>query len=64
VVIFTTDGAAVTLGKHKGVAALLKEEIPHLTEHCVAHQEDLDTHDAWKTVSLMKDTETLLAGHQ
>jgi len=29
---FTSDGVAVILGKHRGDAALLKTEIPHLTE--------------------------------
>ena len=44
-VMFTSDGASVMLGRHKGVAALLKRQIPHLTEqHCVAHREELMTH--------------------
>jgi hypothetical protein len=29
---FTSDGAAVILVKHRGDAALMKTEIPHLTE--------------------------------
>lgn len=49
------------LGKHNGVSAQLRREIPHLLEqHCVAHREDLGIDDAWKHVSLMKDIETLL----
>lgn len=36
-VMLTSDGASVMLGKR--VAALLKRQIPHLTEqHCVAHR--------------------------
>lgn len=49
------------LGKNNGVAAKLRQSIPHLLEqHCVAHREDLGLDDAWKHVSLMKDIETLL----
>ncbi|KAM3593003.1 uncharacterized protein V6R79_003550 [Siganus canaliculatus] len=60
-VMLTSDGASVMLGKHNGVAALLKRQIPHLTEqHCVAHREDLGIDDAWKNVPLMRDVETLL----
>ncbi|KAI7790540.1 putative zinc finger protein 862-like [Triplophysa rosa] len=60
-VMLTSDGASVMLGKHNRVAALLKRKIPHLTEqHCVAHREDLGIDDAWKDVPLMRDVETLL----
>ena len=60
-VMLTSDGASVMLGKHNGVAALLKRQIPHLTEqNCVAHREDLGIDDAWKDVPLMRDVETLL----
>ncbi|KAJ3602278.1 hypothetical protein NHX12_030037 [Muraenolepis orangiensis] len=60
-VMLTSDGATVMLGKHNGVAALLKRQIPHLTEqHCVAHREDLGIDDAWKNVPMMRDVETLL----
>ena len=41
-VIFTSVGASVMLGRINGVAAQVKQIIPHLIEqHCVAHQEDL-----------------------
>src|SRR6218665_4139820 len=63
IVMFTSDGASVMLGKHSGVSAQLhvRREISHLLEqHCVAHREDLGIDDAWKHVSLMKDVETLL----
>ena len=47
-VMFTSDGAAVMLGKRNGVAKLLQNSIPHLVEqHCVAHREDLGMDDAW-----------------
>ncbi|XP_078787812.1 zinc finger protein 862-like [Oryzias latipes] len=60
-VMLTSDGASVMLGKRNGVAALLKQQIPHLTEqHCVAHREDLSIDDAWKDLPLMRDVETFL----
>ena len=53
-VMLTSNGASVMLGKHNGVAALLKWQIPHLTEqYCMAHREDVGIDDAWKDVSLM-----------
>lgn len=45
---FTSDGAAVMLGKHGGVAALLRNSygLDHLTDfHCVAHREALAMKD-------------------
>ncbi|XP_078483234.1 E3 SUMO-protein ligase KIAA1586-like [Ciona intestinalis] len=60
-VMFTSDGASVMLGRCNGVAAQLKQIIPHLTEqHCVAHREDLGIGDAWKRVPVVKEIETLL----
>jgi hypothetical protein len=59
-VMFTSDGASVMLGKRNGVAALLRQSIPHLSEqHCVAHREDLGIDDAWRCIPLMKELETL-----
>nr|XP_055048997.1 protein FAM200C-like [Misgurnus anguillicaudatus] len=59
--MLTSDGASVMLGKHNGVTAILRRQIPHLTEqHCVAHREDLGIDDAWKGMQLMKEVETLL----
>nr|XP_009858660.1 E3 SUMO-protein ligase KIAA1586-like [Ciona intestinalis] len=59
--VFTSDGASVMLGRCNGVAAQLKQIIPHLTEqHCVAHREDLGIGDAWKRVPVVKEIETLL----
>ncbi|XP_040294715.1 zinc finger protein 862-like [Bufo bufo] len=60
-VMFTSDGASVMLGKQNGVAACLRNDIPHLLEqHCVAHREDLGIEDACKKVSLMGDIEMFL----
>ncbi|XP_049575131.1 zinc finger protein 862-like [Syngnathus scovelli] len=60
-VMIASDGASVMLGKHNGVVALLKRQIPHLTEqHCVAHREDLGIDDAWKNLPIMRDVETFL----
>ena len=55
--MFTSDGAAVMLGKRNGVAKLLQNSIPHPVEqHCVAHREDLGIDDAWSKI----DIETLV----
>ncbi|XP_069089935.1 E3 SUMO-protein ligase KIAA1586-like [Pleurodeles waltl] len=60
-VMFTSDGASVMLGKNNGVATRLKQSIPHLVEqHCVAHREDLGVDDAWKKVQMIREMETLL----
>ena len=41
-VMFTSDGAAVMLGRRNGVAVKRKEHIPHLVQqYCVAHRKDL-----------------------
>ena len=60
-VMFTSDGTSVMLGKNNGVAVIVKCEIPHLCEqYCIAHPEDLAVEDAWKELSLMQDIEILL----
>ena len=60
-VMFTSDGASVMLGRINGVAAKLKEKISHLVQqHCVAHREDLGICDTWKEVKLMKEIETVM----
>uniref|UniRef100_A0A1B8Y9W5 HAT C-terminal dimerisation domain-containing protein n=1 Tax=Xenopus tropicalis TaxID=8364 RepID=A0A1B8Y9W5_XENTR len=60
-VMFTSDGASVMLGKINGVAAQLRKDVPHLVQqHCVAHREDLGLSDSWKEVKLMKEVETLM----
>ena len=61
-VMFTSDGEPVMLGKNNGLATILKREIPHLCEeHCVAHRENLAVEDGWKELSLMQHIETLLS---
>lgn len=60
-VMFTSDGASVMLGRINGVAAKLKEKISHLVQqHCVAHREYLGICDTWKEVKLMKEIETVM----
>ena len=60
-VMFTSDEAAVMLGRRNGAAVKLKERIPHLVrQHCVAHREDLGIADTWKEVKLLQDIETLM----
>jgi hypothetical protein len=60
-VMFTSDGASVMLGKNNGVAAQLRRDIPHLVQqHCVAHREDLAISNSWKEIKLMRDLETLI----
>ena len=60
-VMFTSDGPVVMLGKRNDVAKLLKNFVPHIIEqHCVAHREDLGIHYAWSKISLMQDIETFV----
>ncbi|XP_069066113.1 E3 SUMO-protein ligase KIAA1586-like [Pleurodeles waltl] len=60
-VMFTSGGASMILGKNNGFAPCLKQSIPHLVEqHCVAHREDLGVDDAWKKVLMIREIETLL----
>ncbi|XP_070611776.1 zinc finger protein 862-like [Erythrolamprus reginae] len=60
-VMLTSDGASVMLGKNNGVAAQLRRDVSHLLEqHSVAHQEDLGIDDACKDIPLMRDIEALL----
>ncbi|GLC66667.1 hypothetical protein PLESTF_000459000 [Pleodorina starrii] len=49
IVGFTSDGASVMVGEHKGVAALLKKECPGvLSLHCAAHKLALSCADLFK----------------
>ena len=60
-VMFTSDGASVMLGKVNGVAAKLKLQVPHLVQqHCVAHREDLRISHTWKEIKLMRDIDTFM----
>jgi len=48
-VMLTSDGASVMLGRWNGLAAFLKRTVPHLSEqHCVAHREDLALTASWE----------------
>ena len=61
IVIFTSDGAVVMLGKRNGVAKLLKNFVQHIIEqHCVAHRKELGIDDALSKVSLMQNIEALV----
>ncbi|XP_060111233.1 uncharacterized protein LOC132583632 [Heteronotia binoei] len=61
-VMFTSDGASVLLGNGNGVAAILRESIPHLLEqHCVVHQEDLGIDAGWEPIPFIKEVETLIS---
>ena len=54
-VMLTSSGASVMLGRWNGLAAVLKGTVPHLSEqHCVAHREDLALTTSWKDNSLLK----------
>ena len=45
-VMLTSDGTSVMLGRWNRLAALLKRTFPHLSEqYCVAHREDLTLTD-------------------
>ena len=60
---FGADGAAVMLGKSRGVAALLKHEVAHMIEiHCVAHRLELGILDAMKHERKLKDVKETLQG--
>ena len=60
-VMLTSDGASVMLGRRNGLAALLKRSVPHLSEqHCVAHREDLALSASWKDNSSLKKLDVLL----
>ena len=60
-VMLTSKGASVVLGKHNRVLASLKRQISHLTEqHFVARREDFGINDAWKDVPLTQNVETFL----
>ena len=60
-VIMTSDGATVMLGRWNGLAASLKRTVPHHSEqHCVVHREDLALTASWKDNSLLKNIKDLL----
>lgn len=60
-VAFGADGAAVMLGRTRGVAALLKQDVAYMIEiHCVAHRLELGILDAMKHERRVKD---IITGH-
>ena len=59
--MFTSDGAAVMLGRNNGVHIKLKAICPHLLEyHCVAHREALAAGDAYKSVAYFVQLESTI----
>ena len=62
-VAFGADGAAVMLGRTRGVAALLKQDVAYMIEiHCVAHRLELGILDAMKHERRVKDIKDTLQG--
>ena len=60
-VMSTSDGATVMLGRWNELVALLKRIVPHISEqHRVAHREDLALTASWKDNSLLKNIEVFL----
>jgi len=60
---FGSDGASVMLGKHGGVAALLKKKQPSLQAvHCAAHRLELAYKDCFKKEPLHKRLDTVMTG--
>ncbi|XP_062580302.1 zinc finger protein 862-like [Saccostrea cucullata] len=58
---FGSDGASVNLGSKGGVAALLKNDVPHLViVHCIAHRLELAANNAIKSQKIMKDIQDIL----
>ena len=58
---FGADRAAVMLGRSRGVAALLQEDVPHMVEiHCVAHRLELGILDATKQETVLSDVKEML----
>ena len=59
---FGSDGAAVMVGKKKGVATLLKAKSPHcINVHCMAHRFNLATSQASKDIPFIKQVESTLS---
>ena len=60
-VMLTSDGTSVILGRWNRLAALSKRTVHQLSEqHCVAHREDLALTASWKNISLLKNIEVPL----
>ena len=60
---FGSDGAAVMVGKDKGVAALVKKASPHCLDlHCMAHRLNLASSQASDNIPYLKTFEKTLSG--
>ena len=58
---FASDGAAVFLGRHNGVAKQLKDQNPHiLTHYCRNHRFVLACRDSFKQIPIMKKLDQTL----
>ena len=56
-----TDGAGAMIGRHNGMAAIIKREVPDLINiHCVCHRLVLACADASKELNYIKKVEGLL----
>ena len=56
-----TDGAGAMIGRHNGMAAIIKREVPDLINiHCVCHRLALACADASKELNYIKKVEGLL----
>ena len=64
IVSLATDGASVMVGRHAGVAAMLKQDVPHLVSiHCVAHRLGLAILDAIKDKPCLQEIKRVLPGN-
>lgn len=58
-----TDGASVMVGRNRGLAAMLREQIPWLCNiHCMAHRLELGIVDAVKEERAMQNVLGMLEG--
>ena len=59
---FGSDGAAVMVGRHNGVATRVKNKSPHCVAiHCMAHRLNLSTSQASKNVPYLKEFEETMS---
>ena len=60
-IMFTSDGISVMLGRNNGVQAKLKAIVPHLLEfHCVAHRQALAVSHAYSSIDNFVQLESTL----
>nr|XP_055030774.1 zinc finger protein 862-like [Misgurnus anguillicaudatus] len=62
IVGFGSDGAAVMVGKHGGVATLMRQDVPHLINHCLGHGIELAALDTINAHEKMKRVMDMLKG--